>query len=74
MRALVLDAPGAPDALRITELPRPSPGPHEDCVNVVAVGLNPVDLKRLNWAGHPGAGRTFWDRMWPALSIALATG
>ncbi|HLN60296.1 MAG TPA: zinc-binding dehydrogenase [Symbiobacteriaceae bacterium] len=52
MKALVLDAPGSPDTLRLTELPRPQPGPGEVLVRVHAVGLNPVDYK-VAQSGHP---------------------
>lgn len=39
MRAVVTD-PGAPDALKIVELPRPTPLPHEALVGVRAFSLN----------------------------------
>ena len=57
MRALVLDRPGAPDTLRLTELPVPQPGPGQVRVRVTACGLNPVDYQ-VAAAGHP-------DWAWP---------
>ena len=53
MKALVLDKPGQPDTLRITDMPVPEPGPGEVRVKVKAVGLNPVDYKVAE-SGVPG--------------------
>ncbi|MDX2272983.1 MAG: zinc-binding dehydrogenase [Cyanobacteriota bacterium] len=52
MQAWVLDQPGSPSSLRLAEVPRPQPLPHQVQVNVYAVGLNPVDYK-LAATGHP---------------------
>jgi NADPH:quinone reductase-like Zn-dependent oxidoreductase len=52
MKALVLDRPGKPDTLRITDVPQPTPGPGEVRLRVAAVSLNPVDYK-LAQSGHP---------------------
>jgi len=49
MKALVLDQPGTPDTLRLTDVPLPEPGPGEVRVRVEAVGLNPVDYKTAEW-------------------------
>ncbi|WP_239492696.1 zinc-dependent alcohol dehydrogenase family protein [Luteitalea sp. TBR-22] len=55
MRALVLDAYGAP--LRQTLIERPDPGPGEALVRIHASGLNPLDTKiragRADHARHP---------------------
>ncbi|MGG5173050.1 zinc-binding alcohol dehydrogenase family protein [Pseudarthrobacter sp. J1738] len=40
MRAIVLDGPGAPDALKIREVPRPVPEPGWVLIQVKAFGLN----------------------------------
>lgn len=40
MRAIVLEAPGPPEALRITEIPIPTPRPGEVLIKVEAFGLN----------------------------------
>ena len=53
MKALVLDKPGKPDTLRITDMPVPEPGPGEVRVKIKAVGLNPVDYKVAE-SGVPG--------------------
>jgi NADPH:quinone reductase-like Zn-dependent oxidoreductase len=45
MQALVLDAPGTPDTLRLAEVPIPQPESDEVRVRVHAVGLNPIDYK-----------------------------
>lgn len=44
MRAVVLDGPGPPSALRIRELPVPEPGPGEVLIEVRAFGLNRSEL------------------------------
>ncbi len=45
MLALHQTALGGPEVLRLTELPRPAPGPGEVLVAVHAAGLNPTDFK-----------------------------
>jgi NADPH2:quinone reductase len=44
MRAIVLDAPGPPDALTIRELPIPSPAPGWVLIAIEAFGLNRSEL------------------------------
>jgi NADPH2:quinone reductase len=44
MRAIVLDAPGAPSALQIREVPRPSVEPGSVLIEVRAFGLNRSEL------------------------------
>src|SRR3954469_3820093 len=44
MRAIVLDAPGPPDALRVRELPVPSPAAGWVLIEVKAFGLNRSEL------------------------------
>ena len=44
MRAVVLDAPGPPDALQIRELPIPEPRPGWVLIQVKAFGLNRSEL------------------------------
>src|SRR5881409_553440 len=44
MRAVVLDAPGPPDALEIRELPVPEPQPGWVLIQVKAFGLNRSEL------------------------------
>ena len=51
MKALMLDAPNAP--FRLTDMPRPVPGPGEVLVRIAASGVNPLDTKiRSGAAGH----------------------
>ena len=45
MRAALYDRYGPPEVLRIVDAPDPSPGPGQVLVDVVAVGLNPIDSK-----------------------------
>jgi NADPH2:quinone reductase len=54
MRALVVERPGGPEALRPRELPDPRPGPGQILVAVEAAGVNPVDAGNRadpTWAG-----------------------
>ena len=44
MRAVVLDAPGPPDALRVREIPVPTPQAGEVLIEVEAFGLNRSEL------------------------------
>ncbi|TQM19758.1 NADP-dependent oxidoreductase [Microbacterium kyungheense] len=55
MRAMVVRAPGAPDALGAASLPVPSPVLSELLVRVVAAGINPIDAKTRAGAGVSGA-------------------
>jgi len=45
MRAFVLTRYGGPDAMKLRDVPRPSPGPGEVLIHVYAAGLNPIDFK-----------------------------
>jgi NADPH:quinone reductase-like Zn-dependent oxidoreductase len=45
MRALVFDEYGPPEVLEVKEVPKPTPGPHDLLIQVVAAGLNAVDYK-----------------------------
>jgi NADPH:quinone reductase len=54
MRALVVEQPGGPEAMRPRRLPAPQPGPDQVVVAVEAVGVNPVDAGNRadpSWAG-----------------------
>lgn len=54
MRAVVLAAFGGPEYLELREVSKPSPGPGQLLVRVMASGTNPVDAEiRANgrWAG-----------------------
>jgi NADPH2:quinone reductase len=44
MRAVVITEPGAPDVLRLRDVPDPEPGPGEIRVRVQAAGINRADL------------------------------
>jgi NADPH2:quinone reductase len=52
MQALVLNEPGKPSMLTLTNIPIPEPAEGEIRVRVHAVGLNPVDYK-VAGNGHP---------------------
>ena len=53
MRAMVVDAPGPPEVLRMRDVPIPEPGVGEVRVRVAYAGMNPVDAmvrrERLDW-------------------------
>jgi len=54
MRALVVQQPGGPEAMRLQQLPAPQPGPGQVVIAVQAVGVNPVDASNRadpSWAG-----------------------
>ena len=59
MRAVVIDGPGGPDALRAASVPVPSPVLSELLVRVVAAGVNPIDAKTRAGAGLSGAIATY---------------
>jgi NADPH2:quinone reductase len=54
VRAVVVEAPGGPEVLRLLEVPEPEAGPDQVLIEVEAVGVNPVDLGNRadpTWAG-----------------------
>lgn len=54
MRAVVIDAPGWHDVLRVSDLPAPNCSSGYAVVDVVAAGVNPVDIGNRDdpsWAG-----------------------
>lgn len=59
MRAVVIERPGGPEVLRVTEVPDPRPGPEEIVVRVAAAGVNRADLLQR-------AGRYPAPPGWPA--------
>lgn len=66
MKAILFDAPGAPDVLRYGDAPDPTPGPDELLVRVRATAVNRADLlqRRGAYAPPPGAS--------PILGLELA--
>jgi NADPH:quinone reductase len=57
MRAVEISEPGAPEVLRIAEVPKPEPKPNEILIKVAAAGVNRPDvLQRMgNYPVPPGA-------------------
>jgi putative PIG3 family NAD(P)H quinone oxidoreductase len=57
MRAVTVPSPGGPEALTLTELPDPEPGPGEVVLDVVATAVNRADLlqRRGFYPPPPGA-------------------
>lgn len=58
MRAVVVSEPGGVDALEITDLPVPDPGPGEVLVRVTAAGVNRADLLQRQGFYDPPRGAT----------------
>lgn len=65
MRAVIVNEQGAPDVLRISEVASPEPGPGQIRVDVVAAGVNFLDVQQRSGnyrmttpfvAGNEGAG------------------
>lgn len=57
MRAIVVDAPGGPDALRLDDVPDPRPAAGEVVLRVAATAVNRADLlqREGNYPPPPGA-------------------
>jgi NADPH:quinone reductase len=86
MRAVVVRAPGGPEALTLVDLPSPRAEPGEVLVEVEAVGVNPVDLGNRadpSWAaisppyvvGYELAGRVVdtGEPVWALLPVQGTT-
>lgn len=56
MRAIEITQPGAPDVLRLTERPRPTPAPGEVLIRVQAAGVNRPDVLQRKGAYAPPPG------------------
>src|SRR5215471_9799028 len=52
MLALRFDKTGSLDALRISDIPKPAPGPDEVLVEVTAAAVNPSDIKNVLGGMH----------------------
>jgi len=48
MRAMIYRTYGGPEQLEMTDIPRPSPGPGQVLVRVIASSVNPIDWKRAS--------------------------
>ncbi|TCU83083.1 NADPH:quinone reductase-like Zn-dependent oxidoreductase [Curtobacterium sp. PhB191] len=55
MRAVVIDAPGGPEVLRLREVPVPTPAPGLVLIRVEAFGLNRSELHFRRGMGHFGS-------------------
>lgn len=56
MKASIIRSFGGPDRFELSDLPKPTPGPGQVLVRVVAASVNPVDYKVRqsgSWAGVP---------------------
>ena len=45
---MIYRAYGGPERLEMTDMPRPSPGPGQVLVRVIASSVNPIDWKRAS--------------------------
>lgn len=66
MRIIDVPVPGGPEALKISEAPRPSPGAGEVLIRVAAIGVNRADTQQRRgvYPSPPGAPA------WPGLEVA----
>ena len=55
MRAVVVDAPGGPEVLRVREVPRPEPRDGDVLIEVKAFGLNRSELHFRSGAAYSGS-------------------
>jgi NADPH:quinone reductase-like Zn-dependent oxidoreductase len=75
MRAVVQDALGGPEVLRVREVPRPEPLPTEVLVRVYAAGINPVDWKTRSGSGVAGIlGEPPFVLGWDVSGVVEAVG
>ncbi|MBY6006185.1 NAD(P)H-quinone oxidoreductase [Salipiger bermudensis] len=60
-RAVIADGAGGPEVLRVTEIPRPVPGPGQLLIEVHAAGINRPDVmqRQGNYPPPPGATDVF---------------
>ena len=58
MRAVIAPEPGGPEALTVTELPDPEPGPGEVVIDVVASAVNRADTLQRQGFYPPPTGAT----------------
>ena len=56
MRALRFDKTGSLDALKVSDIPKPAPGPNEVLVEVKAAAVNPSDIRLSDLSPRAGAG------------------
>jgi putative PIG3 family NAD(P)H quinone oxidoreductase len=56
VRAVVVEGPGGPDALKVREVPDPVPGPGEVVITTVAAGVNRADLAQRQGRYPPPPG------------------
>ncbi|MER7668213.1 NADP-dependent oxidoreductase [Kitasatospora sp. NPDC096128] len=75
MRAVVQDAFGGPEVLRVAQVPKPQPLPTEVLVRVHAAGINPVDWKTRGGTGMAGIlGEPPFVLGWDVSGVVEAVG
>ncbi|TAM68680.1 MAG: NAD(P)H-quinone oxidoreductase [Microbacteriaceae bacterium] len=68
MRAVTVPRPGGPDALRMTAVDQPRPGPGDVLIDVAAAGVNGADIsQRQGFYPSPGGAPA-----WPGLEVSGA--
>ena len=67
MRAWLVEEPGEPEAMKLGELPDPTPGPQEVLVDIKAIGINRADVIQRKGGYPPPKG---FDPRCPGLEYA----
>lgn len=62
MKAIVIEQPGGPEAMRLAEIPTPQPGKGEALIRIAAIGVNYIDVYHRNGV-YPIAQRPFTPGM-----------
>lgn len=73
MRAIIIRAPGGPEALEDAEVPVPAPGPGQVRIRVAAAAVNPVDTAiRSGAMADAGLMPAFGSRAWFGVGMDVA--
>ena len=72
MKAVVVQQPGGPEALKLQEVPRPQPKADEILIKVMAAGVNPVDA--FIRAGQYGGVKSSFTPGMDVAGVIEATG
>jgi NADPH2:quinone reductase len=74
MRIIDVPVPGGPDALKIAEAPRPTPGAGEVLIRVAAIGINRADTLQRRGVYPSPAGAPAWPGLEVSGTVAAIGG